>query len=123
MRTPVRVLVIGAAAAAVAIGGTTAALATGHDDHPARATTTPVGLDAAERTARAAVPGTRVTEAELDHEHGRRVWEFDLTDRDGHEHDVTVDATTGKIVQQGRDHDDHGRDDHGRDHDHDHDDD
>lgn len=107
MRTPARVLIIGAAAATVAIAGTTAALATGPDDHPA------VTLTTAEQKARAAVPGTRVTEAELEHEHGHKVWELDLTDRTGREHEVTIDATSGKLIHQARDHDD----DHGRDHD------
>ena len=105
MRRSTRILTIGTAAAIVAIGGTTAALAADHDDDTpsARATPPAVSLDTAEHTARAAVPGTRVTEAEIEHEHGRTVWEVELTAEAGKQYDITLDATTGKILSQTRD--------------------
>lgn len=113
MRKPLRLLAIGAAAAVVVAGGTTAALAADHDDdgtadRPVRAT---VGLGVVEQAALAAVPGGRVTDAELENEHRRPVWELDLTTGRGQEYDVTVDAATGKVLDHSRDHDDDHDDD------------
>lgn len=47
-----------------------------------------------------AVPG-RITELNLDTENGTTVWEADVIDADNVKHEVTVDAATGKVLQQG----------------------
>ncbi|WP_433468806.1 PepSY domain-containing protein [Spirillospora sp. CA-128828] len=44
-----------------------------------------------------AVPG-RVTSAEFEHDDGKAVWELDVTAQDGTEHEVTVNAVTGKVI-------------------------
>ncbi len=53
----------------------------------------------AEKAALARVPGGQVKEGELEREHGRVVWSFDIA-RPGSRDitEVQVDATTGKIV-------------------------
>jgi uncharacterized membrane protein YkoI len=63
--------------------------------------TVPDAAGAAEK----AVSG-RVTSAEFENEHGRAVWEADVTGRDGARHEVTVDAATGKVLAQERDDED-----------------
>ncbi len=54
------------------------------------------------------VPGT-VTEAELDDDDddhgGRTVWELDVHGSDKKWHDITVDATTGKVLKTREDDD------------------
>ncbi|MGA8112089.1 MAG: PepSY domain-containing protein, partial [Actinocatenispora sp.] len=70
-----------------------------------------IGSDAAGRAAQRAVPGATVREIELEHEHGRALWEVDLT-RQGREFEVDVDATSGKVRHVDRDDDRRdGRDD------------
>ncbi|WP_019544950.1 PepSY domain-containing protein [Streptomyces sulphureus] len=45
-----------------------------------------------------AVPGN-VTELELDHDDGRYVWEADVLGKGGGWHEVTLDADSGKLVE------------------------
>ncbi|MEV0665703.1 PepSY domain-containing protein [Actinomadura luteofluorescens] len=93
-------LVTVVAAGVLAAGGATAAIAAADGgegaspsgEKPAR---TAVSLTQAADAALKAVPGT-VQEIELDDEHGRTVWEVDVAGADGKEHEVTVDAATGK---------------------------
>lgn len=69
--------------------------------------------------------GGTVREVELEFEHGRVVWEVEITAADGVTYDVDVDSSTGEITRvrqddrrggdDGRD-DDRGFDDHGGDH-------
>ncbi|WP_433478634.1 PepSY domain-containing protein [Spirillospora sp. CA-142024] len=40
----------------------------------------------------------RVTSAEFEHDDGKAVWELDVTAQDGTEHEVTVNAATGKVI-------------------------
>jgi len=58
-----------------------------------------VPSDSAMKVALAKVPGGRISEAELEREHGKVVYSFDITDpkRSGVE-EVLVDANTGKVV-------------------------
>lgn len=44
--------------------------------------------------------GLRVLEAELEFEHGRRVYELQLLDRDGRIHERYFDAATGQPLQE-----------------------
>ncbi|AWL40630.1 MULTISPECIES: PepSY domain-containing protein [unclassified Streptomyces] len=118
-----------AAVAAVLVGGgiaTTAAFAhvdnddRGPDRAPlsadqhtgsTRSTGDRVTLDEAVAAALKAVPGT-VTEVELDDDdHGARlVWELDVYGTDAVWHDVTVDASSGKVLStRDDDHDDRDR--------------
>lgn len=58
-----------------------------------------VSRDAATATALAKVPGGSVKDAELEKEHGRLVWSFDITTpSSGNVTEVQVDANDGKIV-------------------------
>ncbi|MFB4307542.1 PepSY domain-containing protein [Actinomadura sp. GTD37] len=57
--------------------------------------TAPAAADAALK----AVQG-RVTSADFEHEHGKAVWEVGVTGRDGAEHEITVDAATGKVLDK-----------------------
>jgi len=67
--------------------------------HSANATKPKVSLASARKTALARVPGARVESEELEHEHGRQVYSFDLKvpNKSGIE-EVQVDANTGKVV-------------------------
>lgn len=52
-----------------------------------------------------AVPG-HATSAGFDRHGGKAVWEVDVTGAGGREHEVTVDAATGKVVAEEADDDD-----------------
>ncbi|MFE2292776.1 PepSY domain-containing protein [Streptomyces sp. NPDC059452] len=85
------------------------------DRSPATGTTT-ITLDRAVAAALKSVPGT-VTEAELDDDddddhNGRTVWELDVYGSDRNWYDVTVDATTGKVLKTREDDDNDDRDRH-----------
>lgn len=129
-----RNIAIATLTAAVLVGGglvTTAAFADSDngvkDDRtaaPARAaddsapagkagTTGTVGIDQAVGAALKAVPGT-VTEAERDDDDdsARTVWELDVYGADKVWHDVTVDASSGKVLSDREDDDNDDRDRH-----------
>ncbi|MFD8584484.1 PepSY domain-containing protein [Streptomyces californicus] len=82
---------------------------------PAAAKNARTTLDQAVAAALRSVPGT-VTEAELDADDddhdGRAVWELDVRGSDKKWHDVTVDATTGKVLKTRQDDDNDDRDRH-----------
>ncbi|MGW8983475.1 PepSY domain-containing protein [Streptomyces parvus] len=84
------------------------------DRAPAAAKSARISLDQAVAAALKSVPGT-VTQAELDRDDddhdGRAVWELDVRGSDKKWHDVTVDATNGKVLKT-RDDDNDDRDDH-----------
>jgi uncharacterized membrane protein YkoI len=65
-------------------------------DDPAALRGAKVTAAAAADAALKAVPG-RVTSADFEHEHGKAVWEVDVT-KDGVEHEVTVGAANGKVL-------------------------
>ncbi|MFJ7490071.1 PepSY domain-containing protein [Streptomyces sp. NPDC097727] len=101
-----RKIVIAAVTAAVLVGGTAAtAVAFADGDSQDRGTrsgtaggsTARIGVGDATAAAVGAVPGT-VTEAELDDEDGRPVWDLDVYGSDKVRHDVTVDAGNGKVL-------------------------
>jgi len=53
----------------------------------------------AEKTALAKVPGGKIESAELENEHGKVIWSFDIsTPHSPNIAEVQVDAKTGKIV-------------------------
>ncbi|MFZ4273845.1 PepSY domain-containing protein [Streptomyces arboris] len=126
-----RNVTIAAVTAAVLIGGTAAAtvafadsdgdrdrtstrsastvsLADDRDDRSGNSNgkATRVTLDQAVAAALKSVPGA-VTEAELDDD---AVWELDVYGSDKTWHDVTVDATTGKVLKSREDDDNDDRD-------------
>lgn len=84
------------------------------DRAPAAAKSAGISLDQAVAAALKSVPGT-VTEAGLDDDdddddhNGRTVWELDVYGSDKTWHDVTVDATNGKVLKT-RDDDNDDRD-------------
>lgn len=90
-----------------------------YDDRDGRSTgtrATLISLDQAVAAALKSVPGT-VTEAELDDDgddddNGRTVWELDVYGSDKTWHDVTVDATDGKVLKTREDDDNDDRDRH-----------
>ncbi|MNZ67022.1 Peptidase propeptide and YPEB domain protein [compost metagenome] len=49
-------------------------------------------------------PGGRLSDTELELEHGRYVYKMDVLDAQGVEWDVRVDAATGEIVRDRQDH-------------------
>jgi uncharacterized membrane protein YkoI len=58
-----------------------------------------VSKDDAQKTALAKVPNSTVREAEIEKEHGKLVWSFDLTTPDTKDiTEVNVDAITGDVV-------------------------
>jgi uncharacterized membrane protein YkoI len=60
-----------------------------------------VGKDAATRTALSRVPGAQVRSAEIEREHGRLIWSFDLAQAgNAGVTEIQVSAITGKIVSQ-----------------------
>ncbi|NEC06987.1 PepSY domain-containing protein [Streptomyces sp. SID7909] len=100
-----RKIVIGVVTAVLIGGGAAgAAVAVGGDDDRAAPVRVPAGAKAMAK----AVPGT-VTEAELDEEDGRLVWELEVYGSDKVWHDVTVDAESGKVVGSRVDRDEDGR--------------
>lgn len=53
----------------------------------------------AEQTALAAVPGGKITEGELEREHGKLIWSFDIATAGSKDiTEIQVDAVTGRIV-------------------------
>uniref|UniRef100_UPI0011DF9F5B PepSY domain-containing protein n=1 Tax=Streptomyces sp. WAC01526 TaxID=2588709 RepID=UPI0011DF9F5B len=65
------------------------------------------GHDNATDQALKAVPGTVVSYSLDDNDHnGSTVWEIDVLGKDHKSHDVTIDASSGKVLNQHVDHDD-----------------
>lgn len=93
-----------AGASAIAVGGTTAALASGHSPDrlavtAASSSASPaIDVDRAAQIARERVRGATVTETGLDHEQGQLVWEVELT-KQQREYEVTIDAANGTVVK------------------------
>jgi uncharacterized membrane protein YkoI len=124
-----RAVILAAAAAVALIGGTGAASAFADDDGPAPRSSVQLTqnerhlddtaqdhaqvkadkLSYGEATAKAlkAVPGT-ATSAELDtaDRDGSLIWEVDILGKDHKNHDVTVDAGNGTVLNQHTDRDD-----------------
>lgn len=60
-----------------------------------------VGRDAATRTALSRVPGAQIRSAEIEREHGRLIWSFDLAQAGtAGVTEVQVSAMTGKVVSE-----------------------
>ncbi|WP_067808975.1 PepSY domain-containing protein [Nocardia beijingensis] len=104
-----RWLLVGTAVAAAVVGlsAVLAAVATGGpDDHTVafrsvaadRSLMADPGMSRQQAIdkALAAVPGGRVGSVEFDTDRGVAVWEVELTTPDGVEHDVTIDANSGR---------------------------
>lgn len=63
----------------------------------------PISVADAERIALAQFPGGEVRAIERDHEHGRAVFDVEVRDRDGREHEVVIDVESGRILRSARD--------------------
>lgn len=57
----------------------------------------PIGVPEATRIILTEFPNARILEIELDHEHGRLVYEVELITAEGQKKEVHVNATTGRI--------------------------
>ncbi len=65
------------------------------------AASTAVTREAARSAALAAVPGGSVQSAELETEHGRRIWSFDIKDAGSpNVVEIQIDARTGAVVSK-----------------------
>jgi len=63
------------------------------------ATQTRISKDTAEKTALAKVPDGTIKEAEIEKEHGKLIWSFDMATPDTKDiTEVNVDAMTGDVV-------------------------
>ncbi|GAA3003086.1 hypothetical protein JCM13580A_19540 [Streptomyces drozdowiczii] len=92
-----RKFVIGVVAAAVLVGGGAATAVALADDDGRDGGGTGGGTASSAPAGKSAVPGT-VTEAELDEEDGRLVWELEVYGKDKVWRDVTVDAGSGEVL-------------------------
>jgi uncharacterized membrane protein YkoI len=121
MRNPIRIAALAGAAGVITLGGATAAFAvhsSSHEPHESTtystsssvaptaspttsaATSAKVSQDQARQIAQQRVTGAKVAETCFDHEHGRAVWEVELT-KQHREYEVTIDAVTGKVIKVG----------------------
>ncbi|UUY07668.1 PepSY domain-containing protein [Pseudomonas sp. J452] len=48
-------------------------------------------------------PGATVEDTELEHEHGRYIYQVELRDAQNQQWDLELDATTGQVLQDHRD--------------------
>jgi hypothetical protein len=104
-----KTLVISAVGAVLVLGGTAAAVATTDRAQPAPAPSTsksaaPAATTSesdARRIATGAVPGSRVTETEMESEAGRRAWKVHLSTADAR-YEVHVDAADGQVLKTER---------------------
>ena len=106
MRRPIRIAMLAGTAGLMTLGGTTAALAVQDSNHEPQTTastsaspTAPVKVsaDQAGKIAQQHVPGGTVTEIEIEHEHGRPLWEVYLT-KQHREYEIYISAVTGNII-------------------------
>jgi uncharacterized membrane protein YkoI len=107
-----KTLVISAVGAALVLGGTAAAVAstdrTGPAPAPSASTSAGVAPNTSEADARKiatdSVPGSRVTETDLETENGHPAWKFHLSTADAR-YEVYVDSADGRILKTERDDD------------------
>jgi len=86
-------------AAALLICASTATLRAAEETQPALKAQAKITQAAAEKTALAKVPGGKIKSAELEKEHGKLIWSFDIsTPKSKNITEVQVDAKTGKII-------------------------
>jgi uncharacterized membrane protein YkoI len=93
------IIMLAITAALFVTGSTTSVLATSQDTQGQLQAEAKVTQTAAEKTALAKVPNGRIKSGELEREHGRLVWSFDISMP--HAKNITevqVDAKTGKIA-------------------------
>ena len=83
------------------LGGFEFGTALASDSKPApTAAEAKISQEQAEKIALAKVPGGRVKEAELEREHGKLVWSFDIATADSRQvMDVEIDAETGAVLE------------------------
>ncbi|QGN34954.1 PepSY domain-containing protein [Microlunatus sp. Gsoil 973] len=119
MQKPVRIAVISGAATLALLGGSTVA-ALAAPNQPTDTGATKISKSRAVTIAKHRIPGARVTEVEVEREHGRTFFEVELV-KHHKEYEVLINARTGKVVSAHRDRDDDGH--HGRHRHHEHGDD
>ena len=76
----------------------------GEDESSPTAAEAKISQEQAQNIALAQVPGGKVKEAELEREHGKLVWSFDIATADSrHVMDVEIDAETGAVLEVEKD--------------------
>ena len=76
----------------------------GEDESSPTAAEAKISQEQAQKIALAQVPGGKVEEAELEREHGKLVWSFDIATADSrHVMDVEIDAETGAVLEVEKD--------------------
>ena len=76
----------------------------GEDESSPTAAEAKISQEQAQKIALAQVPGGKVKEAELEREHGKLVWSFDIATADSrHVMDVEIDAETGAVLEVEKD--------------------
>lgn len=60
-------------------------------------------LDRLNAIALARHPGATITDTELDEEYGKHIYQVDLTDKQGVEWDVELDAASGNVLKDHQD--------------------
>jgi len=93
------ICMIAIAAAILVTGSTTCVLATSQETQAQLQAEAKVTQAAAEKTALAKVPNGKIKSGELEREHGKLVWSFDISmPHSKNITEVQVDAKTGKIA-------------------------
>lgn len=92
----------------MAILGISAGLAIGHDGEDkdresVQTMSAKVTIEEAIQTAKTKFPG-RVVEAELESEDGTLVYEVEIVNASGEEHEIEIDAQTGEILSSENEH-------------------
>jgi len=95
--------IVGSALAAGLLAGCVCEKGEGHQNAEAKQARlmakAKVSKEAAEQTALAKVPNGAIKEAEIEKEHGKLIWSFDVTTPDTKDiTEVNVDAKTGAVV-------------------------
>jgi hypothetical protein len=90
-----RYLVAAVLAVCLCFVGAAAQAATNNEN---TATKPKIGMTQARKSALAAQPG-KVQRAELQKEHGKRIYSFDIKASNGKTHEVNVNAENGKIIE------------------------
>ena len=76
----------------------------GEDESSPNAAEAKISQEQAQKIALAQVPGGKVKEAELEREHGKLVWSFDIATADSRQvMDVEIDAETGAVLEVEKD--------------------
>ncbi len=97
MTSRVGVMVLFMLVATMVLGGPAWSDGKGEDSKSDMAATAKVTIDQAIKTASKKVSG-KIIEAELEHEHGKLVWEVEVVTAENKVMEVHIDAGTGEVI-------------------------